>query len=297
MLSIIKHRRVWYVLSGLIVAACVVLLSVFGLHFGIDFTGGSLLEVAYTDARPDTAEVRGALEDLGFAYSVVSAVDERGLIVREPPIIEEEHQVILTSLKSFGALEELRFDSVGPSVGETLRRSSTIALILVLVMIVAYVAWSFRGVSRPVQSWKYGLMTVLSGLHAVLVAIGAAALAGEVSGLSVDAAFVAAILTILGYSVNDTIVVFDRIRENLKRDPHNFEGVVEASVNQTMARSINTNLATLFALVAILFFGGETVRDFVLILIIGILTSTYSSIFIASPLLVTWQKWSAKRQV
>ena len=192
-------------------------------------------------------------------------------------------------------MEELRFDSIGPSVGQTLRRSSMTALILVLVMIIAYVAWSFRSVSRPVQSWKYGLMTVFSGLYAVMVAVGVAALAGEINGLVVDAAFVAAILTILGYSVNDTIVVFDRIREQLKHQDRNFEGTVEAAVRQTMARSINTNLATLLALVAILFFGGETVFNFVLILIVGILTSTCSSIFLASPLLVTWQQWAARR--
>ena len=275
--------------------ACVALVGIYGLRFGIDFTGGSLLEVNYTDTRPDVEAVRQALGERGFEYGVVSPTGERGLMVRETPLSEEQHQAVLETLRVFGNMEELRFDSIGPSVGQTLRRSSMTALILVLVMIIVYVAWSFRSVSRPVQSWKYGLMTVFSGLYAVMVAVGVAALAGEINGLVVDAAFVAAILTILGYSVNDTIVVFDRIREQLKHQDRNFEGTVEAAVRQTMARSINTNLATLLALVAILFFGGETVFNFVLILIVGILTSTCSSIFLASPLLVTWQQWAARR--
>lgn len=293
-MKIVKQRTWWFGLSGVLVAASLVLLAVFGLNLSIDFTGGSLLEVDYTDARPDVSDVRSAIEAEGFTAGSVQPSNELGLIVRQPPLTEDEHQQVLAVLETFGELEELRFDSIGPVIGEELKRKSIWALGLIFVAIVLYVAWAFRGVSKEMESWKYGLLTIVAALHDVIITMGAAALLGHLTGLSVGTAFVAALLTVLGYSVNDTIVVFDRIRENLRTESQGFEPVVELSVNQTLARSINTSVTTLLALLAVYVFGGETTQEFALVLIVGILAGAYSSIFLASPLLVAWQKRSSK---
>ena len=187
-------------------------------------------------------------------------------------------------------IEELRFDSVGPSIGQELKRKSLYAIITVLIAIVLYIAWAFRKVSKPVASWKYGMTAIIALFHDVMIVLGVFAVLGRFLDMEINTAFVAAILTVLGYSVNDTIVVFDRIRENLPRSDEDFESTVNISVNQTLRRSINTSLTTLLVLLSIFFFGGTTIRDFVLALSIGVFIGTYSSIFLASPVLVVWEK-------
>ncbi len=288
-MSIIKFKAVWFSISGVLVVASIVLLVMFGLRLGIDFTGGSLLEVKYDTYTPEVADVRSALAESGFGEGVVQPVDEHGLLVRQPTLTEDEHQALLSVLEAFGTLEEERFDSIGPVVGQELRRKSVWALVSIFAAIVAYVAFAFRKSSHMVKSWKYGIITVVAALHDIVIPLGVFALLGQVWHVDVGTAFVAALLTILGYSVNDTIVIFDRVRENLIREGGNLADVVDRSVNQTFARSINTTLTTLLALCAILIFGGETTRLFVLALIIGIGVGAYSSIFIASPLLVVWE--------
>jgi len=218
--------------------------------------------------------------------------------LRIEPISREQHDVILSALQEdLGTFEELRFDSVGPVIGEELKSKSVTAMIILLAMIVFYVAWSFRRVSKPVASWKYGLLTIIAALHDVLIPLGVFAVLGKYAGYQIDTAFVAAMLTIMGYSINDTIVVFDRTRENLVTNRHSdasFAEIVDKSVIQSFGRSINTSLTTLLVLVAIFFFGGDTTQSFVLALIIGIISGAYSSIFVASPLLVVWEHRSNK---
>lgn len=293
-MKIVKQRPIWFSVSGILMVASIVLLAVYGLNLSIDFTGGSILEVEYLEERAEITEIRTTVEEAGFVGGNVQPSDERGLLVRQPPLTEDQHQELLGVLETFGELEELRFDSIGPVIGEELKRKSVWALILIFVAIIAYVAWSFRKVGQQVKSWKYGLLTIVAALHDVMITLGVAALLGHLLDLSVGTAFVAALLTILGYSVNDTIVVFDRIRENLKRDHGNFEATVGLSVKETIARSINTSITTFLALLAVYIFGGETTKEFALILMVGILAGAYSSIFLASPLLVAWQKRSSK---
>lgn len=288
-MSIVKLKTLWFSISGALLVASVVLLAVFGLRLGIDFTGGSLLEVEYEMYTPVVADVRTAIATAGFTESVVQPVDERGLLVRQKTLNESEHQALTAVLSTFGALEEKRFDSIGPVIGSELKRKSVWAMGLILVAIVLYVAFAFRKVSHMVSSWKYGLLTIVAALHDVLIPLGVFALLGYTLNVEVGTAFIAALLTVLGYSVNDTIVVFDRIRENLIHDGGELADVVDRSIKQTFARSINTTLTTLLALLAIFFFGGETTRMFVLALMIGIGVGAYSSIFIASPLLVVWE--------
>jgi len=213
----------------------------------------------------------------------------------ETPTIEMDSStttfdVNLDAVGTAREVEELRFDSVGPTIGQELKSRSISAMIIVIVAIVLYIAWTFRKVSKPVASWKYGISAIIALFHDVIITMGVFSILGEFYGVEINTAFVAAILTVLGYSVNDTIVVFDRVRENLPKSDEDFEGTVNLSVNQTIKRSINTSLTTLIVLLSILFFGGTTIQDFVLALSIGVFVGTYSSIFLASPILVVWEK-------
>lgn len=291
MLPIVKYRKIWFIFSGVLIAASIAALGVWHLRFGTDFTGGSLLEVQWNDTAPAATEVHSTLDPLLDHDVVVQSSENNKVLIRMEHLSEEKHQEILSALKSkFGVVTQLRFDSIGPVLGQELARKSIWGLAIMFLMIVLYIAWSFRKVSHPVASWKFGILTIATGFHDVIVPLGLFAILGRFYGTEVNASFVAAILTILGYSITDTIVVFDRVRENIAKNPTNFEHAVEFSVNQTLGRSINTSLTTLLAMVAVYLFGGETVHDFALALIIGIVTGTYSSIFIASPLLVAWHK-------
>lgn len=295
-LNIISKRKIWFVLAILITGACIASLAIWQLNFGLDFTGGSLMEVSFEN-RPAVFEVQGVVEKQDIKDAIIQEIGERGMALRFKAVNEEEHQKLLGVLKErFGTATEEKFDSVGPVIGAELQKKSLLAIILVLLGIAVYVSFAFRKVSYPVESWKYGIITLVSLAHDVLLPIGVFAVLGKFWNVEIGSAFVAAILTVLGYSVNDTIVVFDRIRENLlhKSGDEEFGDLVNRSVNETFARSINTTLTTLLALIAVFFFGGESLKMFALALIIGVSAGAYSSIFIASPLLVTWFKHNQK---
>jgi preprotein translocase subunit SecF len=194
-------------------------------------------------------------------------------------------------------IKEKRFDSIGPVIGNELKSTAVIAIVIALIAIVLYIGWAFRKVSRPVSSFKYGIIGTITLFHDIIITLGVFAVLGHLCNVEVGIPFVAALLAILGYSVNDTIVVFDRTRENLIRSgADDFEKVVNKSVNETLIRSLNTSFTTLLVLVTLFLFGGTTIKYFVVALMVGISAGTYSSIFIASPLLVTWQKWSLRKQ-
>lgn len=289
--DIIGRSKTWFTLSGMLIVASIVSLIVFGLNFGIDFTGGSLMDLRF-ESSVDTSAVKTTITDLGYDV-LVQESDNNGYIVRLETINQSQHNEVLAALEALGTFEELRFESVGPVIGNELKRSSLWAVIILLVLIVLYVAWAFRKVSEPVASWKYGLLTIIAAAHDVILPIGIFAFLGHYYGFQVDTAFIAALLTILGYSINDTIVIFDRTRENLTSNRHSdtsFGEIVNKSVLQSFARSINTSLTTLLVLLAIFLFGGETTKPFILALIIGVISGAYSSIFLASPLLVWWEK-------
>lgn len=290
MIRVIKHRKIWFTISGIVLFASIAAVIVWGVELGTDFTGGSLLEVRFEGTVPEVVAIEEILDPILERDFVVQATDMASNIIRMEALSEDHHQMVLDALRTHGGVEELRFDSIGPVISRELARKSIWAVIIIFIAIVLYVAVVFRRVTRPVASWKYGLITIATGLHDVLVPFGLFSVLGHFYGTEVNAAFVAAVLTILGYSINDTIVIFDRIRENLTKSNTTFEETVEQSVHQTFVRSINTGLAALLALIAIYFFGGVSVRDFALALIVGIAVGTYSSIFIASPLLVIWQE-------
>lgn len=301
-MTIIGMRKVTYTVSGILVGASILALAVWGLKLGIDFTGGSLLEVEFTESRPENADILKKLNEAGIESAVIQPTGERGAILRFKDVSEERHQDILFTLSKLpatperergeGEVSEKRFDSIGPTIGKELRRKSLWAIALVLLMIVIYIAYVFRGVSRPLSSWKYGVAAVIALGHDILIPTGLFAYLGHFHGVEVDTLFVTALLTILGFSVHDTIVVFDRIRERLLKSggKENFDNVAEQSIRSTVGRSINTSLTVFLVMLALYFWGGDSIRFFSLTIIVGVFFGTYSSIFIASALLVSWNK-------
>jgi len=274
MISIIKSRKIWFTFSSILMIASIVAIAMFGLKFGIDFTGGSLLEVEFSAARPTNQQISQALTEIGVNDAVAQPVGDKGEIIRFKNVDEKTHQQILMTLKdkfkpngdsSGNVLTEKRFDSIGPNIGQELKKKTAWAIIIVVVAIILYIAWAFRKVSKPIASWKYGVIATVALIHDILITVGFFAILGHFYGVEVNAPFVAALLTIFGYSNNDTIVVFDRIRENLvRRIGQEFENIVDQSINEVIVRSINTSLTVLMALFVLLIFGGASIRDFVL---------------------------------
>src|SRR3989344_3737940 len=291
-MTIIGIRKVTYTISTLLLGVSILALFFWGLRLGIDFTGGSFLEIEFSGARPENSEILNKLNESGIESAVIQPTGERGVILRFKDINEEQHQQVLASLLTLGEFGEKRFDSIGPTIGKELRQKSFWAISLVLIMIVIYIAYVFRKVSRPISSWKYGFAAIIALTHDIIIPTGVFAYLGRFYGVEVDTLFVTALLTILGFSVHDTIVVFDRIRERLNKSQgkENFESVVEGSIRSTIGRSINTSLTVLIVMAVLYFLGGESTRFFSLAIIIGVFFGTYSSIFIASALLVSWNK-------
>ncbi|HZJ41324.1 MAG TPA: protein translocase subunit SecF [Candidatus Saccharimonadales bacterium] len=291
---IIQKRNIFLIISGLLIATAIAALVTWGLNFGVDFTGGSFLEAEYANYQPSITEIQEALKDTDIQGLTVQPTNDNTFILRFKEVPEDTHQDILTKLGALASgqegatFTELRFDFVGPSIGQELKSKSFNASIIVLIMIILYISLAFKRVSRPISSWKYGVAAIIALAHDVIITLGAFAVMGHFYHIEINTPFIAAILTVLGYSVSDTIVVFDRIRENLPKSNDNFETTVNFSVNQTISRSINTSFSAMLALLAILLFGGSTIKDFALALLIGIFIGTYSSIFIASPILVIW---------
>ncbi|MEK7174884.1 MAG: protein translocase subunit SecF [Patescibacteria group bacterium] len=289
MLQIIPHKKISLTISVILVLASILSVVFWGLKLGIDFTGGTYWEVEFLNARPDNTAVLEALSGLGLKDIVTQPTGETGLILRLKDIPESVHHAALQSLNAISPVKDIRFESIGPTIGQELKTKAVSAIFLVLVLIIIYIAWAFRKVSQPVSSWKYGVIAVIALMHDVFIPAGVFAILGHYKGVEIDTLFVTALLTVLGFSVHDTIVVFDRIRENLHRRPHeDFAENVNKSVNETFARSINTSLTVFLVLLAVYFLGGQSTQNFALTLIIGVFFGTYSSIFVASPLLVIW---------
>jgi len=279
-----------------------VLFLIFGLNFGVDFKGGSILEIEFSEDRPATQEVQRYLMDALPSYEFsISQVGDKGMVIRSGELTEEVHQVLLSTLKqktTDSALVEKSFDSVGPIVGKELKEKSRTAIILTLLAIIVYIAIVFRKMSVVLSSWAMGIAALIALAHDIIIPVGIFAFLGHYYGVEISAVFVAALLTILGYSVSDTVVIFDRVRENVIRNrlKENFGTLVHKSVMQTLTRSLNTSFTTLLSLVAIYLFGGESLKYFALALIIGIFLGAYSSIFVASPLLVWWSAFARGRK-
>ncbi len=286
---IIKHKKIFISVSVVLVIISAILLSVFGLKIGIDFKGGALIEVAYKDARPVQTEVESAISSLDLGEVLIQPTGDLGYILKTKDLTDAEHTALLTALGEEGknVPEEKSFNSIGPSVGRELTRKAIVAIILVSLAIIFFIAYAFRKVSKPVSSWRYGLIAIFTLLHDVAIPVGLFTLMSKFYGAEVDTLFVVAVLTVLGLSVSDTIVVFDRIRENLKNHVStDFNETVGKSLEQVYPRSINTSLTVILVLLCLFFFGPSSTKYFALMLTAGMFFGTYSSIFLASPILV-----------
>ena len=290
---VIKHKNIFIGMIGLVMLASITLTILWRPTFSIEFTGGSVITGNYQDARPDVEVINGFITQAGIVGAKVQPVGEKEIIIRSKDLSTEEHSKLVTLLSDgTNIFTETSLSTVGPSIGKELRSKAIIALVLVLALIILFVAFAFRSASKVVSSWKFGLSVIICLIHDIFVPTGIfVVLSHYFIGYEIDTLFVTALLAILGYSVADTIVVFDRIRENLKNTAvkplgNSFEDVVGKSLRETYVRSINTSLTTILAALAIFFFGGEATKHFALMLAIGIATGTYSSILLASPLLV-----------
>jgi preprotein translocase subunit SecF len=294
MLNIIGKRKIYLSASGLLVAVAVLAVVFFGFRQAIDFTGGALWQFKLTptatlEQAQATFQNDFKIQDAQVSYDPASKV----FLVRLQNIGEAEHQSFSSELKTkYGNFEEQSFQSIGPSVGADLKQKSVLAIILVLVGISLYIAFAFRKVYQPVSSWKYGFVTLFTLFHDVAIPAGLLAILGHFGAIEIDTNFIVALLVVMGFSVHDTIVVFDRIRENLllSRMRKDFGEIVNESVNQTLARSINTSFTLILVLLALLLLGPANLHYFILTLLVGVTTGIYSSIFVASPLLYIWQK-------
>ncbi|MFZ2774806.1 MAG: protein translocase subunit SecF [Candidatus Moraniibacteriota bacterium] len=290
MFNIISKTKYAYIFSITLTVLSVMALFTWGLKYGIDFTGGTLMEVKFANTLPVNAELEASLKDLNLKSLTLQSTGNNSVLIRYASEDDKTNQKVTATLaEKYPDSQNLRTDYANASVSQELKTKSLMAIIWAIVGIMAYIAWAFRRVSHPVASWKYGAGAVVALMHDVLITVGAFSVLGHFWGVEVGVPFVAALLTILGFSVHDTIVVYDRTRENLQRSSskEKFPEIVNRSLNETLVRSINTSLTVIITLLAIYVFGGESIKYFSLALLVGITFGTYSSIFIASALLVT----------
>jgi preprotein translocase subunit SecF len=296
---VINYRKFWFILSGLLILGSIWAVYTYKFNLSIDFKGGTITEALYSE-RPVKETVESNITTLGLGGFSVRPSGEQSYIIRTKELSGSERAGLLNALKVGEAAPTIeRQNTVGPTAGAELQRKAVLAVAVVVLMIVLFVTFAFRKVSKPVSSWKYGLATVVALAHDVIIPTGIYVYLGHVFGFEIDLLFVTGLLAILGYSVHDTIVVFDRVRENLRvnqerNNKEEFEITVGKSVSQTMGRSINTSLTILITLLALYFFGSVATKHFSLLLIVGLIAGTYSSIFVASPLLVSFQSWQKK---
>jgi preprotein translocase subunit SecF len=293
-----KNMKWWLGFSLLTMVLGIAALGIWQLKIGLDFTGGTLLEVQGKDHVDRELLIR-ELEAVGVEKIIAQDSGSNALLLKSAAIGQEQHDKINEILKN-QEFTELRFENVGPTVGQDLTRKAIIAVAVASVAIILYIAYSFRNVPKPASSWRFGVTAIAALVHDLVITIGAFAVLGHFLGYEVDALFITALLTVMGFSVHDTIVVFDRLRENMRLSPisttDQFEHVANDSLVQTLNRSLNTSLTVILVLLAMALLGGETVRPFVIALLIGVTVGTYSSIAVATPLLVIWQRIVMKRK-
>ena len=304
---IIKYKKIFIGTSIILVILSFVSLLVFGLNIGIDFKGGALTEIVYQTERPTQEVLYSNLETLNFGSILLQPTGELGYIVKSRDLNDAEHYSLLKvlSLQDKNIPTEMSFNSIGPSIGRELTRKAILAVILISLAIICFIAFAFRKISssatgrQGVASWKYGLIAIVALLHDVTIPVGLFVMLSHYYGAELDTLFVVAVLTILGLSVSDTIVIFDRIRENLRNQTAtakaDFSEIVGKSLEQSYVRSICTSFTVILVLLALFFFGPVSTKYFALMLTAGMFFGTYSSIFLASPLLVLVEEWQKNK--
>jgi len=299
---IVKHRNIFFAITGAIVIAALAASIVFGLHLGTDFTGGTLVEFTYPAGRPDAQEITEALANAGIHNVSLREANTNDYILRSAQLNAAQREELPTTLSTAGSQATItQYTEVGPTIGAELRTKALLSVSLVLICILLFIAFAFRKVSKPISSWVYGVIALITLLHDVIIPVGFFAVLGHLFGAEVDTLFVTAVLTVLGFSVHDTIVVFDRVRENLRINQErgrkeDFEDTAGRSLNQTFVRSINTSMTVVFTLLVLYLVGPESTEYFALTLLVGIIGGTYSSVALATPLLVAAERWFAQKK-
>ena len=295
-INFLKYKKIYYIFSGALTISSLVFLLVFGLKFGIDFLGGSILEVSF-EKRPESQIIEAKLKDLNLGEVVVQPIGEKGIILRSKVVNDETRHQIISLLNEISIVKDSSSDIANPSITKEIRQKTITLIVASLVALLVYIAIAFRKVSFPVSSWQYGVISILTLSFDVLITIGSLSLLGKFYNVQFSIPIITALLTILGYTINDKVIVFDRVRENLLRDRgDNFEDLVNHSLNETLGRSLSTGTCALLVLFFIFLFGGETLKYFSLTLIIGILAGTYSSLLLAAPILVDWLKLRERKR-
>lgn len=297
---IINHRGFFFWITGIILAAAIGSILFFGLPFGIDFTGGSLMQVGYTSSVPPLATIEKQIAVVPLGAVSVRAAGTNAVTIRTRTLTEPEHASVLSAISANASTTELAYTSVGPALGSQFTNKALWAILAVILVIVLYIAFAFRHVSKPVPSWGYGLTVVAMLVIDLIVPAGFYAALCHFTGVQVDSLFIVAMLALLGYVVNDIIVIFDRIREHLARNEkiglkESFEDTIGKSINETMTRSINTALTVVLALLALIYFGAPATRDFALVMLVGVAIGTFSSIARSAPLLIPIANWFSKK--
>jgi preprotein translocase subunit SecF len=294
--NLLGKKKIWYLIaSGIVILIGIIFLAVFGLRPGIDFAGGSLIEIKAKTDDFSAEKIKKAVSNMGIKEISIYRVGERGWILKMKEIDEDKKQEIVNTIASgVGKMEEKRFETVGPTISSDLRRKAILAVSLAVIAIILYIALAFRKLPKFLSPWKFGLSAIAALVHDIVIILGSFAIFGHFLGYEVDSLFITALLTILGYSVHDSIVIFDRIRENFKANSplagEPIEKVANYSLVQTLARSLNTSITIVLVMLAMLLLGGKTLQPFILALLIGVISGTYSSIFLATPILVMWHK-------
>ena len=301
-MKIIKYTKWYLLLSLMVLIPGVVSLFSFGLNLSIDFKGGSVFEYKFPkieDKNFTTAKIKTVFDGNKVVVENINIDAGSVVTVRTKTTDSQANDILKTKLTAeFPGIEQLSFETVGPSIGAETTKNSLIALVAASLGILLYIAYAFRNIPKPYSSFRFGVCAIIAMLHDAFVVLGIFSLLGHFFKIEIDALFITAVLTVIGFSVHDTIVVFDRIRENLKKLPGNlsFSEIVNYSLVETLNRSLATSLTVIFTLSALLLLGGATIRNFVLALLIGIISGTYSSIFNAAPILVIWEKWVVGRK-
>jgi len=296
MINFLKHKNIFLAFSLILISACAVLMTIWPLKPSIELTGGSVLELKYEGDRPSVQVLQEKLKDLNLGDIVIQQVDDKGVVIRMQSTSEDVHQKVIQSLNETGKFEEMSFEAIGPVVGKELYQKTFLLVVVSLAAMLFYIAIAFRNVPGPISPWMYGVASFLILAHDVLVPLGVFSVLGKFYGIQITIPVITALLTVVGYAINNVIVVYDRSRENLLKTRNaDFSEVANLSINQTLSRQINTSLAVLFPLFTMYFLSGEALRYFSLALILGIVTGTYSSIFLATPLLVTWLNFRSKK--
>jgi len=292
-MNFLRYSNIYLIFSGILIVISIVSFAVFGLQLGIDFTGGSILEAEYEREAPLAEDIQKTLSGLDLGSVVVQPAGEKGIIVRMPPISEGMHQVVLETLRNLSVdgqdVQEKRFESIGPVIGTELQEKTRVIVGLSLLAIVLYVMFAFRRIVQPVKAWNWSFVALLTLMHDIVITLGVLSIFSKFLDIQIQIPVIVALLTVIGYSINDTVVVFDRIRENImRRIGFDFRDTVNQSLQQSLSRSINTSVTTLIVLLALLFFGGATLWTFAFTLAVRVVIGTYSSLFIAPVLLAKW---------